>query len=451
MQHFRRAAAAAAAVLLLGTGIPGAQAADRPAGTERGTLSSGARYVIDTPADWNGTLLVWSPGYIGGAPGGEAAAGPTGAARDWLLQHGYALAGSKPTTNGWAVKDLLRDQKEVVDTAAAGLGEPEKTIAWGNSMGGLTSAALLERYPATFDGAVPMCASVAGGVGMLNQSLDAAFAFKTLLAPGDDRIELVNIGDEATSRGAAQETLAAAQQSPEGRARVALAAAFAQLPGWTQTGTARPGDHDWEAQEEQQAGAFMFSVFSPRQPLEARADGNFSWNTGVDYAKQLNASGQAQQVRALYRQAGLDLDADLARLDTEPRIAADPDAVQYMLENAAPAGDIHGPVLTLHETGDTAPAVSQARAYGDAVRAAGAQSLLRQAYVDRPGHCGYTAAEQLAALTTLEERIGAGSWQNTATAASLNARARALDEASPLDLGTSGFASYQPHQFLRSN
>ncbi|NKX51696.1 hypothetical protein HER39_14215, partial [Arthrobacter deserti] len=215
-------------------------------------------------------------------------------------------------------------------------------------------------------------------------------------------------------------------------------------------GTPRPGDRDWEAQQEQQAAAFMFSVFSPRQPLEARAGGNFSWNTGVDYARQLNASGQAQQVRALYRQAGLDPDADLARLAAEPRVAADPGAVQYMLENATPTGDIHGPVLTLHETGDTAPTVTQARAYGDAVRAAGAPSLLRQAYVDRPGHCDYTAAEQLAALTALEERLESGSWRNTATAPSLNERARALDEAPPLDLGAGDFATYQPHQFLRS-
>ena len=55
------------------------------------------------------------------------------------------------------------------------------------------------------------------------------------------------------------------------------------------------------------------------------AGGNFSWNTGVDYRRQLAASGNAQQVRALYRAAGLDLDADLGRLEAAPRIAADPD------------------------------------------------------------------------------------------------------------------------------
>lgn len=448
MRHVRATALALATVLVGASAAVTAAGATAPQ-THRGDLPSGARFVVETPADWNGTLLVWSPGYIGGAAGGEAASGPSTTTRAWLLEHGYALAGSKPTTNGWAVEELLGDQDDVVDVASDLLGDPESTIAWGSSMGGLTSAALLERYSEDFDGALPLCASVAGGVGMLNQSLDAAFTFKTLLAPENDRIELVDVDDEQVSRAAAQQVLDTAQTTPEGRARIALAAAFAQLPGWTQPGTDRPDAHDWAAQQEQQHGVFMFSVFSPRQPLEARAGGNFSWNTGVDYRRQLAASGNAQQVRALYREAGLDLDADLGRLEAAPRIAADPDAVQYMLDNAAPTGQIEGPVLTLHETGDTAPTVTQARAYADAVSAAGNRKLLRQTFVDRPGHCDYTPAEQLAALTTLEERIDTGRWSNAATSASLNARAQELDEQSPLDLGTAGFVDLRPHQFAR--
>ena len=120
-----------------------------------------------------------------------------------------------------------------------------------------------------------------------------------------------------------------------------------------------------------------------------------------------------------------------------------------MLDNAAPTGQIEGPVLTLHETGDTAPTVTQARAYADAVSAAGNRKHLRQTFVDRPGHCDYTPAEQLAALTALEERIATGRWSNAVTSASLNARAQELDEQSPLDLGTAGFVDLRPHQFAR--
>src|SRR5690606_32638652 len=128
--------------------------------------------------------------------------------------------------------DYLTNQPEVVEKAAAVLGAaPNATLAWGTSMGGLTSAALVERHPDTFDGGFAICASVAGGVGMLNQSLDGAFAFKTLLAPENDAIELVGLTDEAASNAAARAVLDEAQETPQGRARIALAATMADIPG----------------------------------------------------------------------------------------------------------------------------------------------------------------------------------------------------------------------------
>lgn len=442
----RPSAVAAVAVGLAALALSPAEA--HPA-SSTGVLDSGARYAVEAPTDWNGTLLVYSPGYIGGPGGGPAATAPSDTTREWLLDNGYAVAGSQPPTSGWAVEDLLRDQDDVVHRASDLIGEPERTIAWGSSMGGLTSAALLEEHPQVFDGAVPMCASVAGGIGMLNAGLDASFAFRTLLAPEDDRIELVDVDDEVSRRAAAQQVLDAAQATPGGRARIALASAFAQLPGWTQPGSDRPADHDWATQQEQQYAAFMWSVFSPRRPLEARAGGNFSWNVGVDYRHQLNVSGNARQVRALYREAGLDLGADLDRLATANRISADPEAVQYMLANATPTGEIDDPVLTLHESGDTAPVVTQARAYADAVSAAGNRRLLRQAFVDRPGHCSYTAAEALAAVTALERRIETGRWSDVATSASLNARAETIEATTSLDLGEAAFADIRADRFVR--
>lgn len=435
--------------LLQVSAIPAA-AAPAPEGVYRGDLSTGSRYVVDVPADWNGKLLLNSLGYIGGPPGGEATSGPGGAARTWLLEQGYAMASMKPTTNGWAVEDFLEEQPEVYEKAVEILGqEPVATIAWGSSMGGLISAALAERHPEIIDGALPMCASVAGGVGMLNSGLDGAFVFKTLLAPENDTIELVNLTNESASTAAARSVLDAAQATPEGRARVAFAAAVANIPGWSQSGQPRPADDDYVAQQAQQASQVMFSIFSPRTPLEARAGGNFSWNTGVDYSEQLTKSGMRHQVEALYEMAGLDLDADLAALAAAPRITADASAVQYMLRNATPTGNISQPVLTLLESGDTAPVVTQAEAYADAVAAAGRSDLLRQAFVDRPGHCGYSAAETLAALDALVERIDSGSWPDT-SAAALDARAQAIQDGAPaLNLGVADFADLDVNDFAR--
>ena len=56
-------------------------------------------------------------------------------------------------------------------------------IAWGSSMGGQVSVALLEQSPDVFDAALPLCGSIAGAIPMLNASLDGTYALKTLLAP----------------------------------------------------------------------------------------------------------------------------------------------------------------------------------------------------------------------------------------------------------------------------
>ncbi|UOR01918.1 alpha/beta hydrolase [Leucobacter allii] len=424
--------------------------AESGARSETGELASGAPYSVEIPEEWNGTLLLWNSGYGGGTPGRPISLGESDTTNRWLLDHGYALASMKPS-QGWAVEDYLAGQPEVIARATEALGSaPQATIAWGSSMGGLTSAALAERYPELIDGAYALCGSLAGSVGMLNQGLDASFAFKTLLAPEDEAIELVDVQDEATSTAAAKSALDAAQGTPEGRARIALAAAMAQIPGWTSPAAPEPAPTDYAAQQRQQYDIFMFSVFSPRQELEARAGGAFSWNTGTDYAAHLAASPMRAQVEALYAEAGLVLDDDLARLAAEPRHSADFDAVRYMIENATPSGAITQPVFTLNETGDTAPAIAQAGAYADAVAASGNGELLRQAYLDRPGHCAFSPSEVLAGLTTLTERVGTGAWPD-ASAAALRARAAEIASAAEgLDLGAPGdFTDEAPAAFLR--
>ncbi|WP_345404810.1 alpha/beta hydrolase [Nonomuraea salmonea] len=245
-----------------------------PASAEAGALSltgvhpSGATYAIEVPRGWNGTVLTFTPGYGQGAGPDHLPAdlGGDAASRAWLLAHGYALAGSRPYGDGWAVEETLKASADTLATFAEKAGDPAITLAWGASMGGAIAAGLAELRPDLIDGALPYCASVAGPVAMLNQSLDAAFAFKTLLAPGEDAIKLVRLAsaeEEARSTTAARTVLDAAQQSAAGRARIALAASFAQVSTWSVPGTDEPAPRDWEAQQAQEYAAFMPTVFSP--------------------------------------------------------------------------------------------------------------------------------------------------------------------------------------------
>ena len=424
---------------------PSAAVANTPLLELRGALPGGGRYVLHGPEHWNGTVLIWNPGYGGTL---EAASAPNATLRNWLLSKGYALAGSTAPGGGWGVESLVANQPAVLDVVRSELGDPESVVAWGSSMGGLTSVANMEVHPQLFDAALPLCGSVAGAVPMLNGSLDGAFVLKMLLAPDDERLELVNVQDEPTRQAAFREVLEEAQATPEGRARIALAATIAQLPTWTQQNQPQPSQRDYAAQQEQLYAAFMFGVISPRQPLEERAGGNFSWNTGVDYVRSLTQSGSAKMVRTLYAEAGISLDNDLKRVNTAERITATPSAVAYMQANATPVGNINGPVLSLHETGDTAPTVAQAGTYAERVRRNGDNALLRQAFVDRPGHCNYADAEIAAMVTTLQQRLESGRWSNLAHPATLNRLADRIADEDNLGRGGS-FSQFQPPQMLR--
>jgi len=435
--------------------------ADGPT-TLTGTLPDGATWQARVPPDWNGTLLLYSHGYR--TPGSQ---NPASDASDpvtagWLLGHGYALAGSSYAGTGWAVKEALTDQLATLDVVADRIGRPRRTIAWGDSLGGMITAGLVQVAPSRLDGALPMCGVLGGAVGLWNQALDSAFAFRTLLAP-DSALRLVHIANPVANLTLAQQTLAAAQATPQGRARIALVAALSDLPGWFDPTQPEPAPDDYATREAAQFTtaqqvdlAFGFAF---RAELEARAGGNPSWNTGVDYRRQLDRSVDRDEVAALYQAAGLSLDADLAALNQAPRIEADPDAVRYAARWITYDGGLGGvPVLTLHTAGDVLVVVQHEWAYARTVAGAGDRSLLRRAFVHRANHCTFTPAERIAGLQALLHRVETGSWDDGTLPERLNAGAADLGPGLNVLLLGSGvppiptppaFLSYDPAQFLR--
>src|SRR4051812_45926164 len=103
MTRPRAAMALLLGVALLLLGLP-AQAAAEPAPPTRyaGTLPDGATWIADVPADWNGTILLYSHGYIPG-PANPPRDSPNQPTADALLDRGYALAGSSYSRPGWAL------------------------------------------------------------------------------------------------------------------------------------------------------------------------------------------------------------------------------------------------------------------------------------------------------------------------------------------------------------
>ena len=206
-----------------------------PVTTRTGALPDAATYLIEVPPNWNGTLFLYSHGYV--APGNPNPAMDVGdpATGLFLLSSGFALAGSSYAHTGWAVEEALPDQIAVLDIFKQEFGTPARTIAWGHSLGGIITAGLIQRYPERFDAALPMCGVLSGGVATWNAALDSAFVFKTLLAPGSG-LQVVHIANPVANLALAEEMLSEAQSTPQGRARLALAVALADGRGFCQPG-----------------------------------------------------------------------------------------------------------------------------------------------------------------------------------------------------------------------
>ena len=249
----------------------------------------------------------------------------------------------------------------MLDVFRQQIGTPTRTIAWGESLGGMLTAALLERSPQRFDGGLAMCGVLAGSVGLWNSYLDGLFVLRTFLAP---EVDLVHISDPFAAIDTMRAALEAAQQTPEGRARIALAAAVADVPGWIGADNPRPDPADVATQEAAQFQHFQTLLLfglALRADMEAHAGGNPSSNVGVDYADLLRRSNGRREVRDLYEQAGLDLHADLATLAAAPRITADKAAVKYATANVAFDGELRDPLVTLHTTATSSSSSSRSR------------------------------------------------------------------------------------------
>jgi pimeloyl-ACP methyl ester carboxylesterase len=391
-----------------------------------------AQYRIEIPATWNGTLFLYSHGYV--APGriNLAADSPAPLISSWLLSQGYAMAGSSYSSTGWAIEDALKDQIALLDLFNQRFSKPKRVIAWGGSLGGIITAGLVQTYPDRFAGAIPLCGVLAGGVATWNAGLDGAYALKTLLAPAS-QLRLVGITDPQANADLAAQVFNQAAATPAGQARIALIAALGDLPGWFDPTAPQPAPTDYAGQEAAQARwesqvDFPFE-FQYRAELEQRAGGNPSWNTGVDYAHQLAISSNSAEVAALYAAAGLDLAADLRALNSGARIKADPNAVAYLDRFVSFDGNLSVPVLTMHTIGDGLVVPQDETAYADVVRAAGKQDLLRQLFVHRAGHCAFSAAETIMAIEAMVARLDSGNWGGPALApGTLNDAAMALGD-----------------------
>ena len=401
-----------------------------------GTLPTGFPYEITVPDNWNG-ILINDLDAVTNAK--------TDIAVD-LLKKGYAYAGTGRHPERTTRHDPLTEleaQVAVIDMFEKEFGKPKHKIQYGCSGGGFVALAMAEQFPGKIDGAVSFNARGTGGMAVANTWLDLPFALKALLAP-DSNLLVAPVPNDALpgAYDAWKKVLDAAQQTPEGRARIALAVAVSQWPTWGSINDSPPKPAEGDLAAQQKA---MFKSASDglsnsvnRRQLYDNPAGLASWNTGLDFAKAYDVGADPKQkaiVEQLYEAAGLSGKAgiakDIEQLNQQPRIEGSAGGVNYWLKPGRLLnGDVKVPLLHVHGVGDALLPPHLTAGYGVAIEKAGNGKLYRQAFVDAAGHCKTNVAEAEAAITTLTERIATGTWGDTSPEG-LNARQTAAGGETP--------------------
>jgi pimeloyl-ACP methyl ester carboxylesterase len=212
----------------------------------------------------------------------------------------------------------------------ASFGKPSRTLQYGHSGGGDVALAMSEIHPDRIDGTNCRCAHTP--VWLMNSGLDGGFALKALLAP---ELPIVDLPTDLSAITAAwRQVINAAQQTPLGRARIALATTLGQLPAWVSSTTPEPDPtmctRFSRACLNLLSRGLRSQVVNGGSCLSIVPLGQWSGNTDVDYKKFFQNGDEfyKRAVRRLYRDAGANLDADLERIKAFPRIAADANAVK---------------------------------------------------------------------------------------------------------------------------
>jgi hypothetical protein len=365
--------------------------------TVSGTLG-GANYTIKVPSNWNGTLLVYAHGYRDKAdhPGEtddtSSSASPSAALDSALLSQGYALAGSSYSDNGWAVKEGIHDTRLLTAYFSGRFGHPSRTLLWGFSMGSVVTFAEAEQANGIFDGYLAACAVGAGTSRAWDGALAHLLAYKVAFGmpsawgtPGDVRDDLdydTEVLPKLIFADTADPTYIGKLEFIRLVTRAAGPDTIPPPPIWF-TGS----------------GFFtnMFFLTEARAELERRAGGPFAQNLTHTYT--LGATS-----KAYLASLGVNADALLAQMNAE-RYAAEPAARNYAEHWANYSGKLKGPMLTLHTQVDTLVPPQHESAYAATVAAAGRSDDLYQAYTSGQGHCNFTGAQLVTAVSALNQWV----------------------------------------------
>ena len=164
-----------------------------------GTTSDSAPYLMLVPANFNGTVYLYSHGYRNNVPlpaalsaitgfpttvvnAAEPVPGGSAAIYGPLLAKGYAVMGSGFARQGWNADSAIKTNVELIGVFKKQFTKTKKVVAWGNSLGGFITQALAEQYPDLISAAAPLCMA-SDLPPLMTMAGDALWGIKTFFDP----------------------------------------------------------------------------------------------------------------------------------------------------------------------------------------------------------------------------------------------------------------------------
>ena len=164
-----------------------------------GATSDTAPYMLMTPANFNGTVYLYSHGYRNNVPlpatlsaatgfpttvvnTPEPAPGGNAQIIGTLLAKGYAVMGSGFARQGWNADSAIKTNVELIGVFKKQYPKTTKVVAWGNSLGGFITQALAEKYPDLISAAAPLCMA-SDVTPLMTMAGDALWGIKTFFDP----------------------------------------------------------------------------------------------------------------------------------------------------------------------------------------------------------------------------------------------------------------------------
>jgi pimeloyl-ACP methyl ester carboxylesterase len=395
-----------------------------------GVTSDGARYVIQLPWDFGGTLFLYTHGYrypvdiptlgytVGKTP--EPAPGRSPAEIQQMsmamLSKGYAVAGSGFTRKGWNADDALKTNVELIKLIRSEFPEVTKIIAWGSSLGAYITQGLSERNSKLISAAGLLCPAAGSVEASLKMAGDALWGIKAFLDPtiqGGNYKSVLQVYSDMNKIAVALRTVGAnikenatfpawpatavapvdalkpafeeLKKNVPSRSAVVLIAAMAGVPTQSKSfdGTTGAGDA---------TTAYSFaSAISPAlgalenlgdaatlgvlatYDLERDAGGPIFDNTATNYAVQL---GDTKREYASALSGSDATNAMLAYLAAFPKMKGDAAAIEKMRTLLTHKGNFKVPTITMAATADNVTPAGNQQWLIDAAAAKKSKNLL---------------------------------------------------------------------------